>query len=76
MSDTAMSDTAFESLAADTLYGCAEIAKFMGITLRAAEHLIEKKRIPHNRLGRTISARKSRIRAYLEATEVVPHDGD
>ena len=61
-----MSD-AYENL--DLLYGSRAIAEFMGIKPRAAEHLIEQRRIPFFRVGRTICARRTKLIAALEELE-------
>jgi excisionase family DNA binding protein len=53
----------------DLLYGCEPIAEFLGISKRAAYSLIERKRIPTFKIGRTIAARKSRLRQHFETLE-------
>jgi hypothetical protein len=53
--------------AADLLYGVSAIAKFLGVKKRAAYHLIETRRIPTFKLGKTVAAKRSRIVTALEA---------
>jgi excisionase family DNA binding protein len=53
----------------DLLYGSRSIAEFLGIKPRAAEHLIEQKRIPYFKIGRTVCARRSRLMAALDELE-------
>jgi hypothetical protein len=55
--------------APDLLYGAQAIADFLGIKLRSAQHLIETKRIPYFKIGKTVAARRSRLNAALEALE-------
>ena len=62
-----MTDTATTN--ADLLYGAHAIADFLGIKVRSAEHLIETKRIPYFKIGRTVCARRSRLIAALETLE-------
>jgi excisionase family DNA binding protein len=61
-----MTDTA---QTADLLYGARAIADYLGIKQRAAEHLIETKRIPFFKIGRTVAARRSKVMAALEELE-------
>jgi excisionase family DNA binding protein len=60
-----MSDT----YAADLLYGARAIADYLGIKQRQAEHLIEQKRIPFFKIGRTVASRRSKLNAALEQME-------
>jgi hypothetical protein len=53
----------------DLLYGTRAIADFLGVNLRAAEHLIETKRIPYFKLGKTVAARRSKLLAAFERLE-------
>ena len=62
MTDT-MNDTP------DLLYGAAAIADYLGIKRRSAEHLIETKRIPFFKVGKTVCARRSKLLAALEILE-------
>jgi hypothetical protein len=62
-----MTDTTAES--PDLLYGAHAIADFLGVKLRSAQHLIETKRIPYFKIGKTVCARRSKLLATLEALE-------
>jgi excisionase family DNA binding protein len=62
-----MTDTTTEG--PDLLYGARAIADYLGIKQRAAEHLIETKRIPFFKIGRTVAARRSKVMAALEELE-------
>jgi excisionase family DNA binding protein len=53
----------------DLLYGVTSIAKFLGIKRRAAEHLVETKRIPYFKMGKTVCARRSKLLAAFEQLE-------
>jgi excisionase family DNA binding protein len=53
----------------DLLYGVTSIAEFPGVKRRAAEHLVETKRIPYFKMGKTVCARRSRLLAALEQLE-------
>lgn len=53
----------------DLLYGTKAIANFLGVNLRAAEHMVETKRIPFFKMGKTVCARRSRLLAAFEALE-------
>jgi hypothetical protein len=55
----------------DLLYGAHAIADFLGIKLRSAQHLIETKRIPYFKIGKTVAARRSKV---LEALERLEHE--
>jgi hypothetical protein len=55
--------------APDLLYGAHAIADFLGIKKRSAQHLIETKRIPYFKIGKTVCARRSKLLATLEALE-------
>jgi hypothetical protein len=61
MTDQTMND---ETL--DLLIGVDEIAHFLRISKRQAGYWIEQKRIPIKRMGRTITARKSRLLATFD----------
>jgi hypothetical protein len=58
-----------ENHAADLLYGVHAIAEFLGIKQRAAKHLIETKRIPYFKVGKTVCARRARILKAFEELE-------
>jgi excisionase family DNA binding protein len=62
-----MSDTMNE--APDLLWGTDGIASFLGIKRRAAQHLVETKRIPFFKVGKTVCARRSKLLAAFEALE-------
>jgi hypothetical protein len=53
----------------DLLCGLAEIAKFLNITERQAEHWVERGWIPTKRMGRTVTARRSRLLDAFEPEE-------
>ena len=53
----------------DLLYGSRAIAEFLNVKPRAAEHLIEQKRIPYFKIGRTVVARKAALLAAFEQLE-------
>ena len=53
----------------DLLYGAHAIADFLGIKLRAAQHLIETKRIPYFKVGKTVCSRRAALLAAFEALE-------
>ena len=55
----------------DLLYGVASIAEFLGVKRRSAEHLIETKRIPYFKVGKTVCARRSKL---LEAFDRLEHE--
>jgi excisionase family DNA binding protein len=61
-----MSDTTTIS---DLLYGVEDIAGYLGISKRAAYHLVERKRIPFFKIGRTLCARRSSLISALETLE-------
>jgi len=50
----------------EILHGARAIADVLGITEKAVYHLIERGRIPHYRLGRTICARRSHLLAQAD----------
>jgi hypothetical protein len=54
---------------ADLLYGAPAVAAFLGIRLKQAQHLIEARRIPSFRIGKTVAARRSKVIAALEGLE-------
>jgi excisionase family DNA binding protein len=47
----------------------AALLTFLGIKRRAAEQLVETKRIPYFKMGKTVCARRSRLLAALEQLE-------
>ena len=53
---------------ADLLYGSREIARYLGIRPRAAEHLIDRKIIPTFRFPkcRTVCAKRTRLAEYVD----------
>jgi len=55
--------------APDLLYGAHAIADFLGVKLRSAQHLIETKRIPYFKIGKTVAARRSKLLAALDQLE-------
>jgi excisionase family DNA binding protein len=50
----------------DLLCTVAEIADYLGVKRRTAEHWIETGRIPVKRMGRTIIASRARLSETLE----------
>jgi len=61
-----MTDTAHIEDRCDWLYGTAAIAKHLNIPLRAAEHLIETKRIPFFKQGRKVVTTPAALKAYAD----------
>ena len=61
-----MTDTA---PASDLLYGASAIAEYLGVKPRAAYHLIETKRIPFFKIGKTLCARRSTLAARIAELE-------
>jgi hypothetical protein len=49
------------SAPADLLYGVPAIASFLGLPVKNTYYLIEKRRLPHFRIGKTVCARRSTI---------------
>ena len=62
-----MSDT--PNTTGDLIYGTKRIADYLGVPLRAAEHMVETKRIPFFKMGKTVCARRSRLEEHLERLE-------
>ena len=56
-------------LADDVLKGAAAISAFLGEDERAVYYAISKGRIPHYRIGESIRARKSTLRAWVAEQE-------
>jgi excisionase family DNA binding protein len=61
-----MSDT---TITGDLIYGTKRIADFLGVPVRAAEHMVETKRIPFFKMGKTVCARRSRLQEHLDRLE-------
>ena len=59
-----MTDTV--TIPREILHGARAIADVLGVTEKAVYHLIERGRIPHYRLGRTICARRSHLLAQAD----------
>ena len=53
----------------DLLYGVDDIAEYLGVPKRAAYKLVERKRIPFFKIGRTLCARRSSLDAAFQALE-------
>ena len=53
----------------DLLYGIEDIAQHLGVTKRAAYHLVERRRIPFFKIGRTLCARRSSLHAAMDRME-------
>jgi excisionase family DNA binding protein len=51
------------------LYGAKCIAEFLGVTPRVVYHLIEDRRIPFIKIGRTVAARPASLLRALEEME-------
>ena len=64
-----MTDTSNPSAGADLLYGAHAIAEFLGIKERAAYHLIETRRIPFFKIGKTVCARRTSLAARIAELE-------
>jgi hypothetical protein len=62
-----MTDTTNQE--SDLLYGTNAIAAFLGIKLRSAQHLVETKRIPFFKVGKTVCARRSKLTAKIAELE-------
>lgn len=54
------------------LWGAEAIAAFLGVTVAAAFHMLETKRIPARRVGRRWAADPETLRRYLSGVD----DGD
>ena len=53
----------------ELLYGVRSIAEYLGVTERRALYLAEKRAFPFWKEGRTICARRSTIKAWLDERE-------
>jgi hypothetical protein len=53
---------------ADLLYGVPAIASFLGLPVKNTYYLIEKRRLPHFRIGKTVCARRSTILSAMDAS--------
>lgn len=53
----------------DLLYGVKSIAEFLGIKERSAQHLVETRRIPYFKVGKTVCARRSKVLAAFDQLE-------
>jgi excisionase family DNA binding protein len=56
-----------DNLAADTLWGAAAIAAYLGLPRRAIYHAAAKGHLPHFRMGDTLGARKSELAAWASS---------
>jgi excisionase family DNA binding protein len=63
-----MTDTTVNA-AVDLLYGVKSIASFLGIKERSAQHLVETKRIPYFKVGKTVCARRSKLIEAMDRLE-------
>jgi hypothetical protein len=54
-----------QTLAQDLLIGAAAIAKYIGISERACRHQLDRKQIPHRRMGRLIVGSRSTLRRHF-----------
>jgi hypothetical protein len=57
----------------DFLYGLAEIAPAIGLTVRQAKHRVATGELPIFRVGRIICASRSGLGAWLAARGVAPY---
>jgi excisionase family DNA binding protein len=57
---------------ADFLYGLVSIAGYLGIKERSAKHLIETKRIPYSKVGKTVCSRRSWLASWMESLKQMP----
>lgn len=64
-----MTDSSANTRPADLLYGASAIADYLGVTKRAAYHILAKNRIPSFKMGRTVCAKRSSIDAALAKVE-------
>jgi hypothetical protein len=55
---------------AGILYGARAIATFLGVTENATYHLINKKRIPHFKIGKTVCATKDGLLTAFRRMEL------
>jgi hypothetical protein len=56
------------TLASDLLIGAASIAEYLGLSERACRHQLDRKQIPHKRMGRLIVGSKSVLRRHFQET--------
>jgi hypothetical protein len=71
-----MSDDSTEQQAApgdDLVWGCQEIADYIGLSLREVQYLVRKKKLPIGRLGpKLLFASKRQLRRHLtSATQLI-----
>jgi excisionase family DNA binding protein len=62
-----MTDTT--ATAPDLLYGASAIADFLGIKRGVVYHLVETRRLPHFKVGKTVCARRSKLLAAMDRLE-------
>ena len=68
MSDTTPNDVP------DLLWGVASIASYLGVKRGVASRLVETRRIPYFKVGRTVCARRSKLIAVLDQLEAERDD--
>ena len=56
----------------DFLYGVGSIAGYLGIKERSAKHLIETRRIPYSKVGKTVCSRRSWLTSWMESMKQTP----
>ena len=61
-----------ECSSADFLYGLASIADYLAIKERSAKHLVETRRIPYSKVGKTVCSRRSWLSAWMESLKQTP----
>jgi hypothetical protein len=59
-----------QPLSADLLIGAVAIAEYLGLSERACRHQLDRKQIPHKRMGRLIVGSKAVLRAHFQSKEV------
>jgi excisionase family DNA binding protein len=53
----------------DLLYGAHAIADFLGVKRSVVYHLVETRRLPHFKVGKTVCARRSKVLAAFDRLE-------
>ena len=54
---------------ADLLYGVPAISRFLGLKPAAVYHLVEKRKIPFFKIGKTVCARRAKLLAAFDELE-------
>jgi len=58
---------------ADLLYGVPAISRFLGLKPAAVYHLVEKRKIPFFKIGKTVCARRAKL---LDAFDKLEEQND